>query len=405
MAGKAKVHGSPLGEEEAKLTKKNLGLPEDEKFYFPEDVKQHFQNIISEKIKEYEEWNEKFKLYKEKYPEDFQSLEKFLNEEYAKNCDYSVFNTDKSEMATREAIGISLNALADVIPNFMGGSADLAPSTKTYLNDYEDFDAGQPGRNLRFGIREHAMGAIVNGITLYLDGALRGYGSTFLVFSDYMKHTVRLSALMEIPSLFIFTHDSIGVGEDGPTHQPVEHVAALRGIPEHYVIRPADFYETAYFLLWFMKNKRSASFVLSRQKLPVLNGLKSDNVLKGGYVLEDAENYDVILVATGSEVSLALESKKVLEKEGIKARVVSMPCKELFEEQEETYKNEVINKEKPVLVIEAGVKHGWEGYYCNKGDIISVDKFGASAPYKVVFDKYGFNTENVVKKVKKLLNK
>ncbi|MCK9225731.1 MAG: transketolase [Candidatus Muirbacterium halophilum] len=400
MAGTSKVHGSPLGKEEAILTKKALNLPEDKDFYISKEVKEHFETIKANLKEEYNKYNEKFEQYKTKYADKFELLESYLNDSFIEKFDVEQITFDKKSIATREAVGIALNAIALKVPNFIGGSADLSPSTKTDIKGSDSFSAyNRKGRNIHYGIREHAMGSIVNGITLYLDGKFRGYGSTFLVFSDYMRQSIRLSALMEIPSINIFTHDSIGVGEDGPTHQPIEQLMSLRLIPGLYVVRPADAKETAYYTHWAFSGDSPVCMALTRQNLPVLD-VVNDNCLRGGYVIKDVKSPQIILLATGSEVSLAISSSEELEKQNINARVVSMPCVELFEEQLEEYKEKVLPKNIPVVVLEAGVSTGWGKFAGKDGAYICIDTFGASARSETIFENYGFSVSNVVKVVK-----
>jgi transketolase len=317
------------------------------------------------------------------------------------------FPVDKP-IATRAASGKVLNAIAENIPSLIGGSADLAPSNKTYLDAYEDISASNfDGRNLHFGVREHGMGAILNGIVLH--GGFIPYGGTFLVFSDYMRPAIRLSALMEQRVIYVFTHDSIGVGEDGPTHQPIEHLAALRTIPHLVVIRPAEATETA--VAWKVALERKdgpTALALTRQNLPIIDRSKypaADLVAKGAYILADSEGKpDLILLASGSEVSLALEAQEKLAGKGIAIRVVSMPSWELFDEQPQTYQDEVLPPDVTArLAIEMGVAQGWQKYVGTKGVVLSIEKFGASAPAKVVMENYGFSVKNVVEHVTKLL--
>ncbi|PLX18951.1 MAG: transketolase [Candidatus Muiribacterium halophilum] len=399
MSGTSKVHGSPLGEAEAKLTKENLGIEPDKTFYIPEDIKKHFEDISNEKNKQRKEWEKKFDTYKVNYPEQAKILDELLNGYMSKLIKpEDIAQYKEGAIATRAVGGEVLNKLAEVCPAFIGGSADLAPSTKTYLNQFEAMcPTDKKGRNIHFGIREHAMGAIVNGITVYANKHLRAYCSTFLVFSDYVRHSLRLAALMDIPSVFIFTHDSIGVGEDGPTHQPVEHIMSLRLIPNLYVIRPADANETAWLLSDAFRAVRPSCFALSRQKLPVLSRVNKD-CLKGGYILSKREGATHQIIATGSEVHIAIEAAEELESKGIKANVISMPCVKLFEDQDIEYKEKVVSKEKKTYVVEAGVSRGWERYAPFE-NIIGIDRFGESAPEKRVMNEFGFSKENIVKRI------
>ncbi len=407
----ASVHGSPLGEEEVKLTKKNLGWPEDKTFFIPGEVREHFEAV---KIngKGYEkEWEENWETYKEKYPEDALLFENIFKGDFGTDWINSLpeFKDYNEKLATRAASGKVLNAIAKNLPTLFGGSADLAPSNNTYLKDYPDFSANnRAGRNLHFGIREHAMAGILNGMALY--GGVIPYGGTFLVFSDYLRPSIRIAGLSKIKPIYVFTHDSIGLGEDGPTHQPVEHLAALRAIPKFVVIRPADANETVTAWKYALQHKGGpVAIILTRQKLPVIDRTKfssADNLEKGAYILKNAaEVPDVLLIATGSEVHLALNAAELLEKEkDIKVNVVSMPSWELFEMQSEEYKNTVIPQNVKVKIsIEAAVGLGWERYTGNRNAIISIEKYGASAPAGILFEKYGFTVEHVLSKVDELL--
>ncbi|MGM0607464.1 MAG: transketolase [Candidatus Muiribacteriota bacterium] len=402
--GTAGVHGAPLGEEEGKNAKKKLCLDPEKQFEVGEEIKEHFEKIKKKLMSKYDKWNETLNDYKQKYPEYYNKLQKFLNNNFDGEVDFDkMFKFEKKEMATREAGGIVLNILSEKMPNIIGGSADLAPSTKTYLKNEQDFNKNnKSGRNLHFGIREHAMGAIVNGISLYMDEKLRAYGSTFLVFSDYMRGSIRLAALMKIPSVFIFTHDSIGVGEDGPTHQPVEHLMSLRLIPDLKVIRPADARETSYLMYHAFTNSFPTCFALSRQKLPVLENT-NEKCLFGAYTLKESKKPSAVILATGSEVSSALEAAKKLEKKNIFVNVVSMPCREIFEMQTEKYQKKILPENLPVLVVECGVKTGWEKYFFPAGDIISIDNFGASGPAGEVMTKFGFSIDNICEKIEKII--
>ena len=406
MHDHAEAHGAPLGEEEVLLTKRNLGWPSEEPFHIPEESLANFRKAVSRGKDLEAEWSEIFGAYSKEYPELAKELKMFINRELPEGWGKAlpVFPPDDRAIATRSASGKVLNAIASHIPNLVGGSADLAPSTKTLLDKYESIDGNNfGGRNLHFGVREHSMGAIVNGMTLHK--GLIPYGATFLVFSDYMRPTLRLAAIMEIPSIFVFTHDSIGVGEDGPTHQPVEHVAALRVIPNLVVIRPADANETAAAWRVALESKdRPVVLALTRQNLPILDQAEfpsAEGLARGAYVLRDSEDGspDLILIASGSEVSLALEAEKQLKEKGVKARVVSMPSWELFDEQDEAYRNEVLSPSVTArLAIEAGSTQGWHRYVGSAGDVIGLDRFGASAPGKVVYEKLGFSVENVVQR-------
>ncbi len=405
----ASVHGSPLGVEEIKLTKKNLNWPENKSFYIPPQVKKLFSSV-PKKGKDYEmKWNKLFTSYKKKYPAEAKLLLEMFNGNYDEGWKKNIpsFKDEGKLIATRKSSGSVLNALAKHIPSLIGGSADLHPSTNTYLDGYGSFSASNySARNIHYGIREHAMGSILNGIAYY--GGLIPFGATFLVFSDYLRPVLRLACLSKIKSIFVFTHDSIGLGEDGPTHQPVEHLSSLRTIPGLVVIRPADANESAYAWQAAIEHKKSpVAIILTRQGLPVLNQKKypsAKGLLKGAYILKDSfATPDVILMASGSEVAPALQAADKLEKKKINVRVVSFPSWELFEKQSAKYKNKVLPKSVKLKVsIEAGVKQGWEKYVGDNGYCISIEKFGASAPDKVLLEKYGLTAENIVKTVMKL---
>jgi len=409
------AHGEPLGEEEIKLTKRNYGWEEDSKFLVPDEVRSHFRKGICKRGKDLRnEWMEKFERYRLEHPELADNLHRMQKRQLPDGWDADIptFAPDPKGMAGREANAKVLNALARNHSWVMGGSADLAPSTKTRLTFEEAGDFSpedHSGRNLHFGIREHAMASILNGMALM---KVRPYGSGFLIFSDYARPAIRLSALMELPVVHIFTHDSIGVGEDGPTHQPVEQVASLRAIPHLLVFRPGDANEVAETWKVIAKLERKpAVLILTRQALPTLDRTKvaaASNVAKGAYVLVDAEGGkpDLILIGTGSEVALCLEAREALAKEGIKARVVSMPCWELFEEQDESYQESVLPESVVArIAIEKASTMGWDRYVGRRGRVIGMETFGASAPLKELQKKYGFTPENVVKTAKTLLGK
>ena len=407
----ASVHGSPLGEEEVKLTKRNLNWPEDETFFIPDEVKEHF-GIVKENGARFEkDWNEKLEKYKANYPEEAELFENIFNGNFGDEWENNLpeFTDYTEKLATRAASGKVLNAIAGSLPTLFGGSADLAPSNNTYLKDYPDFSANnRTGRNLHFGIREHAMAGILNGMALY--GGVIPYGGTFLVFSDYLRPSIRIAGLSKIKPVYVFTHDSIGLGEDGPTHQPVEHLASLRAIPNLVVIRPADANETVAAWKYAIKHEGGpVALILTRQKLPVLDRNKytpADNLEKGAYVIKDSEGKpDVILIATGSEVQLALSAAETIENEKqIGVRVVSMPSWELFEQQSVEYKNSVLPDDATVKIsVEAGVGLGWERYTGNPNAVISIEKYGASAPADILFQKYGFTVERIINKVNELL--
>ncbi len=401
------VHGAPLSEEEARETKKALGFPEDKMFYIPEEALKHFRKAV-ERGKELEkEWNDLFDEYKKRYPELAQEFKRFINGELPEGWDKDlpVYTDTSKKVATRSASGETLNALADKVPNLIGGSADLAHSNKVFLKGKGEFYCDTPsGRNIHFGIREHAMGSAVNGMALH--GGIIPFGATFFVFSDYMRASVRLAALMGIHSTFIYTHDSIGVGEDGPTHQPVEHLMSFRVMPDLIVIRPADANETVEAWKIALSEKKPVLLVLTRQNVPVLDPEKypiSEGVKKGAYILEDAENPDLILIGTGSEVHVCLGAKDILEREGIKVRVVSMPSWELFFRQPDDYKREVLPEDLPKVAVESGSSLGWKEIVGDKGIVIGMEGFGASAPGNELMERFGFTPENVAQKAKNLL--
>jgi len=415
----ASSHGAPLGEDEVKLTKKNLGWDENKYFFIPDDVADHFKEMKSTFSNYESDWNKLFETYKKKYTADAKQFLKVFSNDFGSEWIDAIpsFNNYSEQIATRSASGKVLNSISPKLPTIVGGSADLSDSNNTLINGQSVFSADNySGRNIYFGIREHAMAGIVNGMALY--GGVIPYCGTFLIFSDYMRPSIRLAALMKIRPIYVFTHDSIGLGEDGPTHQPVEHLAALRAIPGVVVIRPADANETVEAWKTALLHKGSpVALVLTRQKVPVFDRTKpalpagrfasAENLLKGAYTLVQSEkNPEVILMASGSEVALAVEAFYSLKSEGINARVVSFPSWELFDSQTDIYKNSVIpTSVKAKVSIEAGIKQGWEKYLGDYGEAISIEKFGASAPYEVLFKEYGFTTEAVVKKVKSLLAK
>lgn len=404
--GKASAHGEPLGEENVAALKENIGWPSMEPFYVPDEVYANYKEIAEDKAKAEEAWNVMFAEYCEKYPEKKEEWDKEFDLDIAKplldNEDFWKYD-DKPD-ATRNLSGIVLNRLKDYVPNLIGGAADLAPSTKTYMKDMGDFSKNNRlGRNLHFGVREIAMAAIGNGITLH---GMRAYVSTFFVFSDYVKPMARLSALMRIPTTYVLTHDSIGVGEDGPTHEPIEQLAMLRAMPNFHVFRPADATET--IAAWYSavtSKETPTALVLTRQNLPQLAG-SSREALKGAYILADSdkETPDAIIIATGSEVSLAVDAKAELAKEGVDVRVVSMPCMDIFEEQPNEYKEKILPKNvRARVAVEALIDYGWGKYVGLDGKCVCMTGFGASAPAAALFKKYGFTTENVVAAVKSVL--
>ncbi|MFC1493754.1 transketolase [Thermodesulfobacteriota bacterium] len=404
------AHGAPLGEEEIILTKKNLGWPDSESFLVPGETSDIFSSCIKKGMETESEWDNTYNTYKEKYPELAESFLRIMSDtldhEWEKHL--PVFLTSDGPIATRAASGKVLNAIEEHIPNLIGGSADLAPSNKTIINSSHDFQKGSyDGRNIRFGVREHAMGGILSGIALHR--GLVPYGGTFLVFADYMRPSIRLAALMKQPVIYVFTHDSIAVGEDGPTHQPIEHLAGLRSIPGLVVIRPCDANETSEAWKQAVKSTdRPVALILSRQKLPVIDkSLHSsgDGLSNGAYILADTEGApDIIIIATGSEVHISLSARDKLLEQGIKARVVNMPSMELFKKMSEEYQNQVIPSEvKKRIIVEAGIPMGWESYAGEDGVIIGINGFGASAPGGTVMEKYGFTADNIVEKAMKLM--
>ena len=404
--GKASAHGEPLGEENVAALKENLGWPSMEPFYVPDEVYANYKEIVEDKAKAEEAWNVMFAEYCEKYPEMKAEWDKEFDLDIAKPLidDEDFWKYDDKPDATRNLSGIVLNRLKDYVPNLIGGAADLAPSTKTYMKDMGDFSKNNRlGRNLHFGVREIAMAAIGNGITLH---GMRAYVSTFFVFSDYVKPMARLSALMRIPTTYVLTHDSIGVGEDGPTHEPIEQLAMLRAMPNFHVFRPADATET--IAAWYSavtSKETPTALVLTRQNLPQLAG-SSREALKGAYILADSdkETPDAIIIATGSEVSLAVDAKAELAKEGVDVRVVSMPCMDIFEEQPNEYKEKILPKNvRARVAVEALIDYGWGKYVGLDGKCVCMTGFGASAPAAALFKKYGFTTENVVAAVKSVL--
>ncbi len=406
-AGSPGVHGSPLGTEEAKLTKENLGYSSDRDFYVSPEVREHFRRMVQEKEKAEADWEEAFSWYRERYPQLAKEWERWHGKDLTSELleDDTLWNFNQEEMATRVASGELLNRLAQRIPNLIGGSADLAPSNNSYLEGLGDLSSeNRLGRNIRFGVREHGMAAITNG--LYLHGGLRPYCATFLTFSDYMRPSIRLSSLMNIPIPYVFTHDSIAVGEDGPTHQPIEQMMSLRLIPGLRVFRPADAKETAAaWISALTEEKHPTALVFTRQDLPVLEQ-SSRNALRGAYIIqrEKGKTPDLIIMASGSEVHVALEAAMELQEKNIDVRVVSMPCWELFEDQEDAYKEMVLPSHvEKRLAVEAGQSLGWERYTGKNGAIIGMETFGSSAPGDVVLEKFGFNVDNIVAKALELL--
>ena len=405
------AHGEPLGEDEVKLAKKFYGWPEDAKFLVPDGVLQHFQDGIGRRGRELtSKWNDLFARYSQQFPDLADQINRMQRRELPDGWDKNlpIFPPDPKGIATRESSGKVLNVVAQNIPWLVGGSADLATSNKTNLNGAGDFQAGSyGGRNLHFGVREHGMGAALNGMAL---SRLRAFGGTFFNFTDYMRPSMRLAALMEIPTIYVLTHDSIGLGEDGPTHQPVEQLASLRAMPHMIVMRPGDANEVveAWKVILQLKHE-PVSLVLSRQALPTVDRSKyaaASGVAKGGYVLADAKDGkpDVILIGTGSELWLCVSAYEQLSAEGIRARVVSMPSSDIFDKQDDAYKNSVLPPEiKARVSVEAGSTFGWSKYTGPRGAIIGMTTFGASAPLKDVMKKFGFTTEHVIQAAKQVL--
>ena len=405
--GTAESHGSALGADEVSSTKSALGLDPEKSFIVPSDVLAHARKVGERGAAIRTKWLADFKTWQENNPEKSALLSRLQTKELPAGWEKVIpeFESGK-DLATRAASGKIINEIAKVLPEFWGGSSDLAGSNNTTINGGDSFlpsssqmeNANPYGRIIHFGIREHAMGAIINGIALH--GLTRSFGGTFLVFSDYMRGAVRLAALMDIPSIFVWTHDSIGLGEDGPTHQPVEHIASLRLIPNFAVIRPADANETAIAWREVITRRKPVGFALSRQNLPVIDRTKcgsAEGVAKGAYIVCDTEKEaDVILIATGSEVQVAIAAVELLKLQSISARVVSAPSLEWFEEQSDSYKESVLPKKiKARVSIEAGVGAGWHKYVGDTGEIISLEHFGASASAGELFKEYGFTAENV----------
>jgi transketolase len=413
--GTAESHGSALGADEIAATKKELGLNPDEHFAFPDNLLKHARMVADRGAVVHSQWTEKFKIWEKSNADQAKLLARLIAKELPQNWDSLIPNfAAGKDVATRKASGDVINALASKLPEMWGGSADLAGSNNTTIEGADSFlpsssamkGANPYGRVIHFGIREHAMGSILNGIAL--SGLTKSFGGTFAVFSDYMRPAVRLAALMKLPSIFVWTHDSIGLGEDGPTHQPVEHFAALRAIPDFDVIRPADANEVAVAWRVIIQRKKASGILLSRQNLPVFDRSQYgsvDGVQRGAYVLKEASNTPaLILMATGSEVALAVQSAEVLEASGIPTRVVSMPCFEWFNEQDQKYKDDVLPPSiKARVSIEAGIAQGWRDYVGDSGISISLEHYGASAGAAKLFSEFGFNVENVVATAKKVL--
>lgn len=404
----AEAHGSPLGEEEIRLIKQKFGWDPDKHFHVPQEVLDHMRQAITRGTEVENEWNELFRRYAAQYPELAKQFTDAGEGKLPVKLDTLLpkFEAGKS-IATRQASGKVLDALMPKLPLVLGGSADLTPSNNTRFAGAVDFQKEvRQGRYLRYGVREHGMGAIMNGISL--SRMMRAYGGTFLVFSDYMRGAVRVAALSKYPTIFVYTHDSIGLGEDGPTHQPVEHFAALRTIPDLLVIRPADANETAYAWKYILENPdRPVALLLSRQGMPVIDQNRyasAANLARGAYVLTSSGRPDVILMASGSEVSIAMDAAAKLEAEGIPSQVVSMPCWSLFEKQDERYRTSVIPPSvKARVAVEAATDFGWHKWLGDHGAFVGMCRFGASGPYKACYEGFGITVDNVVKTAKQVL--
>lgn len=403
----SKAHGEPLGADEVLLTKRNLGWPSEEPFYEPEEALAFFRQAIERGAAQEAAWQEQFNAYAAEFPELAAQWQREQSKQLPEGWDSAIPAFKAGEaLATRVSAGQTLSAIAPNLPQLIGGSADLAPSTNTYVKGLGDFSPEQNGRNMHFGVREHGMGGIMNGMALH--GGLIPFGATFLIFSDYMRPSIRLAALMEIKTIYVFTHDSIGLGEDGPTHQPVEQLAALRAIPGLTVIRPGDANEAAEAWRVAITHHGPVALALSRQALPTLDRTHmapASNLARGAYVLQESdETPQLILLASGSELSLAVDSASMLRQEGVRVRVVSIPSWELFEEQSEAYKESVLPKRVHArIAIEAASAMGWERYVGSEGITITQNRFGASAPAKVLFRQFGFTVEHIVESAKQLL--
>lgn len=409
--GTPQAHGEPPGEDELAGAKRSLGWPVEGKFFVPEEVLDFFSQAIKRGSRLEQDWEELFQAYQTNYPDLAAEFQRRFSAELPPDWDsgLKLYPADTKGMATRAASGKAINALAAKLPELIGGSADLAPSNKTWIDGSPAFQKDSPeGRNLHFGVRENAMGSIVNGMAVF--GGLIPYGGTFLVFSDYMRPAIRLSALSHYPSIWVFTHDSVGVGEDGPTHQPVEHIAALRAIPNLVVLRPGDANEVNEAWKFAISHRDGpTALILSRQNMPTLDRdiyPAASELNRGAYVLADMgeSEPEIILMASGTEVGLALNAAGLLAAEGVNTRVVSFPSWELFAEQDQHYQEAVFPKSiKARLAIEAGVSDGWYRWVGSDGDTVSVDHFGASAPADIVYDKFGLTVENIVKQARLLL--
>jgi len=406
-ANSADAHGAALGPDEVKATRENLGWTY-EPFVVPEDALNHFRKAVERGASAEAEWSKNLAAYKAKYPQEAAEFERLLSNKLPEGWEkvLPVYTPADKALATRKHSEITLNALAQVLPELIGGSADLTHSNYTLLKGFGDFQKGQyQYRNLRFGVREHGMGAICNGIALHGSGLIP-YGATFLVFTDYMRAAIRLSALSQAGSIWVMTHDSIALGEDGPTHQPIETIPSLRAIPNLLVFRPADGNETSgAYKVAIESRKRPSLLALSRQNLPNLPGSSIEGVAKGGYIISDSEGTpDIILIGTGGELYLADEAATKLRAEGKKVRVVSLVCWELFEEQDAAYRESVLPKAiTKRLAVEAGSSFGWSYYLGTEGEMISIERFGVSAPGNIALEKFGYTVDNIVARAKKLL--
>jgi transketolase len=403
----SEAHGAPLGEKEVILTKRNLGWPEDPPFLVPEDVLEHFRAVGRKGDELEREWGTMWAEYSSRFQELASQWESMTQRRPAKGWSEALPSFQPGqEVPTRVASGKALNALASYLPGLVGGSADLTPSNNTYIQGKGDF-LGSCGPNIHFGVREHAMGAILNGLAL--SGMLIPYGGTFLVFSDYMRPAIRLAAMMGLPVVYVFTHDSIGLGEDGPTHQPVEHLMSLRAIPNLWVIRPSDANEAVEAWVVAVERKDGpTALALSRQALPVIDRSlhgPASGLRRGAYILAEAAGGipELILMGTGSEVHLLLRARQELERAGRRVRVVAFPCWELFDAQEKSYRDQVLLPGVPALAVEAGVSLGWERYTGSRSRVLGMDRFGASAPAGVLFRQFGFTPENVIQKAQEIL--
>jgi transketolase len=413
MQDTREAHGQPLGEEEVRLTKKAYGWPEDEPFLVPQEVLDYMHQALDRGRQEEDAWNETFAEYKSRYDDLARLFETSVEADLPDDWDSGIptFATEKGPMATRDAGTKALNAIAAKVPWLVGGSGDLAPSTKTLIEGSGYLEAGHyENRNITWGVREHAMCGCTSGMSAH--GGIRPYAATFFIFSDYARPAIRLAAMMELPVIYVLTHDSIGLGEDGPTHQPIEHLASFRAMPNMCVIRPADANETAW--AWraaIMRKKGPTMLILTRQKVPIFDRSdlgSAEGLLKGAYILrrERADRPDVILIATGSEVQLILDAAKALEQERIHARVVSMPSWELFEQQDAAYRDRVLPPDITTrLAVEAASSFGWCRYVTDRGRTIAIDRFGASGPAKEVFKHYGFTVENVVNQARDVVGR